>query len=169
MAKVTKSGAAITKSTEISLEELAAITGRSKTWLNERAAEGFFKSERHGVYRLGNAMSGIIRFYERQRKETSQTASSAEVQKARAEGLRLVNAQRAGKLMYTSTHFEVVDIIVGDTKSELNGMAGRLTRDRDLRAEYEKIFHDMAQRLTDKWNKRAKGEIPKDDGTAEDD
>jgi hypothetical protein len=168
MAKVTIANAKITKSSEISLEDAAALTNLSKTWLLKLANEGYFKAERHGVYKLGNVIQGIIKYHKEERRNASQTAASAEVQKARARQINQRTALEAGELRRTSEFNATTDQIVGGIIAELNGLASRLTRDRTLRVEYDKVIHDMRQRLTDQWAALAKGETPEED-IAEDD
>ncbi|WP_315731767.1 MULTISPECIES: hypothetical protein [unclassified Bradyrhizobium] len=144
-----------TKNTEVSLEELAAITGRSKSWLNKLAADGYFKSERHGTYRIGNAIAGLLRHGKEDKRSAAQTSAAVDVQKARAEQIRLRTAREAGDLVTHQFHTDIIGLIVGDLVAFLNGLPARLTRDPKLRSEYEATIGSERLRLCEQWERLA--------------
>lgn len=160
-----ENGMTVNKTTEVHLEALAGITRKSKTWLNERAKEGHFKSERHGVYRLGNVVPGIIAYYERLLKEKSQTAAQSELQKQKARLIEMRIAKEAGELIGFSLHCQIVDQVAGIFVTFLNGLPAQLTRDRAQRAEIERVIDAGRERLAANWARLTR--ITEDDGDNE--
>jgi hypothetical protein len=158
----------ITKSTEVTLAEILALTNLSKTFILDRVRDGYFEAVRPGVYKLGAVWLGLLKHQKDLRKAATQTESSVEVQKARAAQIRQKTAIEARELIPMADACAMIDKIVGGTKAEMEGMPALLTRDRALRVEYEKIFHDMMQRLSDRYAAIAKEIDDEEDGAEED-
>lgn len=122
----------ITKTTEVSLEDLSEIVLRSKTWLNERAREGFFKSERHGHYRLGNVVAGIVRYYEalvEGARETAQTSPARErLLEVRTRQVEQRIAREKREVLTMADHLMILDVIQAKVRAEWHGLPRRCSR-----------------------------------------
>jgi hypothetical protein len=156
----------ITKSTEITLEDLATLTNLSKTWLNKLANEGYYKAERRGVYKLSAVILGLLKHDKDQRKAASQTAGMAEVQKARAREINLRIAQREGTLMEMQEHHEIFDIAFGILKNAIESLPARFIRnDKPLRRQLDEGIQESFKVASDKFAQLSAGskDTPDDD------
>lgn len=158
MAKPTAPKTSVTKSSDITLEGMVALTNYSKTFLLERAREGYFKSDRHGVYKLGNVILGLIRYFKEARAATTRSEAAVEVQRARAEQIRQSMAVEARDLISFKLHGEIVDTIVGGIVATLNGLPSMLTRDPALRSQYAEKIEVERKRLCRRWAELAKAD-----------
>jgi hypothetical protein len=159
MAKVTKSDAKISKSTEVTLAEIVELTNLSKTVINKLAATGYFKAERHGVYKLGAVMLGLLKYYREERKTEQQTAAQQRLLNARARQVELRIAQEEKELIPMADAIEWSDLHTGDAISTFNGLAAMLISGNTAlvphRAYIERVIDDARERLCEKWRKRA--------------
>lgn len=157
----TKSTTKISRSSEVTLEELADITGLSKTFLLDRAKEGLFKAKRHGVYVLGEAQRGLFKFYQAQRKPIAQTPAQQRYWEAKAQEIEMRNAQTAGELTLTSEAVEVTTLLVSDMAMGLDGLSASLPppyrQDRELRRVLDDRVFKLRSGLAAKWERLRKG------------
>jgi hypothetical protein len=151
----------ISKNTEISLEEIADVTGKTKQWINRLAADGYFKSERHGVYRIGNVWLGMLK-KAAEEKKSALSPAHAKLIEARTKQIDIRNAKDAGELISFKLSTEIKDEICGSIIAMLNGLPSRLLqampaaqRDPALRAAFEGMINDERRRLNTHWEKLA--------------
>ncbi|WP_407189142.1 hypothetical protein [Bradyrhizobium centrosematis] len=159
----------LTKSSEVSLEELADITSRSKSWLNKLAADGYFKSERHGTYRIGNVVAGLLKHAREEKRGAmvAPTPARTKVDEARAEQIKLRTARESGELVTFQFHCDTVALMVGGMAAMLNGLPAMLTRDLKLRSEYDRVIQGERQRLSQQWSRLADEESATSDAGTE--
>ena len=115
--------ASIDKTTEVSLDEILALTNRSKI-LAQRAREGYFKSERHGVYKLGNVNRRTLKY--------SQGAASGRAdggiggsQSARTDQIRQRMAIEARDLISFKEHTAIVETCISVAQASKHGLPAR--------------------------------------------
>jgi hypothetical protein len=147
----------LTKNTEASLEELASITSRTKSWINKLAADGYFKSERHGTYRIGNVIAGLLKHANEQKRAASASGPGQQrLLTARAEDVELRTRIRAGDLIEFKEHTEINDVVYGTFKSELASLGSEIAtqrRDPALRREIEDAVDRRLKKASDTFAK----------------
>lgn len=143
----------INSATKITLGELCSLTGFSKTWINRLAADGYFKAEGHGVYKLGAVINGLLKHAKGKRKTAPQADASRRLMLARAAEIEQRTALEASTLMYSADHRAILDLLIGGLRAEIESLPAQLTRDRVLRGEYEEKINTMMGRLSDRWER----------------
>lgn len=142
-------------SAEISLAEAAELLGLTKQWINRLGRDGFVPKTARGRYRLVDVVQGYVRFLKDEERRTSKSASASRVQDARAREIELRTAREEHTLIETDEAIAVCDEIVGAYKSELAGLAARVTRDIDLRNKIETEVDDVCRRVAARFEQRA--------------
>ena len=123
--------------------------------VNQLERGGYVKKVRRGVYLLVDVVQGYIRYLKDEERRTSKSATASQVQEERALEIRQRRLREEHKLIETDEALAVCDEIVGTYKSELAGLAARVTRDIDLRSKIETEVDDVCRRVADRFEQRA--------------
>jgi phage terminase Nu1 subunit (DNA packaging protein) len=114
--------------------ELLGITDRR---IRDLAKDGYIPKDSRGLVPLVGAIQGYIRFLKDEERRTAKSAAAADVQKARAEQIRLRIAREQGLLIYTDSCERVVSEVLGAFRQRLVGVPAASTRDLTIRQAIE--------------------------------
>lgn len=139
---------------EVTIAELADVLNLTVQRVNQLAAEGIIEKTRHGHARFGSSVRRYIDYsVERATVKGRQGhgTSGERVKAERARKLKLENDVRERLLVPISDVLTALDMIVGPLKSDLAGVAARVTDDVILRRRIEdgieSALHDIADRF----------------------
>lgn len=154
---------------EILIAEAASLLMLTAPRLYQLMSSGDIPRGRvRGVVSLVGCVQGYINFLRRSHAAGSRTAAEDRIRNARAREIELRNAHRNLLLIDTDEAIALCEEIVGMVRSELSGLATRITRDRRLRAQLDSEFSDVLNRLAARFEQasrdlRTTGEASADD------
>lgn len=104
-------------------------------------------------YTLVGSVQGYLRFLQDEQRKATKSAGDAEVRRERARKLKLDNDENEGFLVRTEDAIAALDAIVGPIKSELAGVAPRVTDDVAMRRRIDDAIDDALSGLADRCQK----------------
>lgn len=123
----------------ISTEVAARLIMATPQWVRRLTLQGWIKKQGKDQYRITDVVQGYITFLKDESRKLSQSAAGAKVLEARAEEIRLRNAQRHRTMIREGQEAAIaaIDEIAGPLKSDLLAIPARLTKDLALRRNLE--------------------------------
>jgi len=151
--------------------EMAAICGFSQEMLRRIERAGAFKKISKDRYNPPDVFRGVLNYMRDDARRSSKSAEAAEVQKARAEEIRLRIAREQGSLVELASAEAVFANILGALRSELAGVAAASTRDLTLRETIDRNINDAIARARNRFREfrqalRAGGNSGVDDSSS---
>jgi hypothetical protein len=134
----------------IGAADAAKLIGKSQTWLVNLVKEGRVKRAERGLYRPVDVVKGYVATILESKKQTSKSASLAQVQTARAAEIELRTARQERKIIKTDEAIAFVDEILGVLKADFDGAAAAITRDPAMRAQIEAKINDILNHAADR-------------------
>ena len=116
---------------------IAALFGVSERQARNLLEAANVKPASRGRWHFAGSVRAIYDKARENRESSELTKARAQAVRASARKTELATAREERELVSREETEEVVDFIVGTVNEELNGLAARLTCDRDLRARYD--------------------------------
>lgn len=126
----------------LSAAEMAAALGCSADWLRQLERAGRFEKAGRNAYDPLAVFAGILSHFRDEERRASKSAAAADLQKAKAEEVRLRIAREEGQLVYADSSEKVVFEVMSNFRWRLDGLAAAVTRDLELREKIEKYIED---------------------------
>lgn len=132
----------------ISAEMAAKLLMITPRHLRRLVADGWIAKSESDRYTLIGAVQGRIKQLEAKIKEGAASAHLNATNKARAREIELRIAMKERELIRLTEALSIVDALSGMFRATLEGLPARLTRDLDLRREYEQVIRSDLVRLS---------------------
>ncbi|MCA1419480.1 hypothetical protein [Bradyrhizobium sp. BRP23] len=139
----------------VSVTEFAAFADYTPTYIRQLQREGSLPRGSRGMIPFIAGVRALIRFLRDSERRSSKTAADSRVRDARAREIELRNLENERRLVQVEDVNGLVDEMVGTFRSELAGLAPRVTRDLTLRRTIDRALHDILHRLADAFNEKA--------------
>jgi hypothetical protein len=127
----------------------------SRQRLDQLAAAGWIARVSKGRWRIVDLVQGYIRYLKDEERRASKTFTLSRVQEARANEIEARTARDAGQTIAMSDALELVDVVVGGLKADLDGLPARFTRDMVQRRKLETEVNDALTRCADRLDEEA--------------
>jgi hypothetical protein len=124
------------KGNTLSVNQIAALCGRSRQWVFQLVKAGFIAKQAHGNYTLVSVVRGVIDYYEDLQSKNSRGEIELRI-KERSRDLIPIEDARAEIADWTSAF-----------RAELQGLAARFTRDMQERRRLEQEIDGALERLS---------------------
>lgn len=137
----------------IDRHELCTVTGLTALKLNRIAATGAYKSHGHGIFMLGEAVSGVIKKLLEELetlRKGGRASSAARLNEVRAQEVEMRMAVERGELMARDEVLARYNLHVGTFRAVLNGIPAQFTRDLEQRKRLEELLNGALQTMHDK-------------------
>jgi hypothetical protein len=131
-------------------QELSAVFGISGMRIRQLAAEGWFKPAGKNRWNREEATAGYIKFLRAEDRRSTKSAAENRVRDARAREIEQRVAEHARELIALTDALDTLDMIVGMVRTEMGGVAARVTRDLALRRVIEKAINDALGRIVER-------------------
>lgn len=138
---------------QISTEQAAKLIMVSSVWLSKLSQQGYVTKVGRDRWNLVNVVQGYIKWLKDEGRRSSKSAAASRVQDLKAEALELQMAERRRELIPVDDADAVFAFIAATVRDEISGLPGRVTRDRDLRADLEREVHGSLDRLSRRFEK----------------
>ncbi|MGY3130103.1 hypothetical protein ACVWZM_000785 [Bradyrhizobium sp. USDA 4501] len=139
----------------VSVTEFAAFADYTPTYIRQLQREGSLPRGSRGMIPFIAGVRALIRFLRDSERRSSKSAADSRVRDARAREIELRNLENERRLVQIEDVNGLVDEMVGTFRSELAGLAPRVTRDLSLRRTIDRALHDILHRLADAFNEKA--------------
>lgn len=138
------------KSSTLTVNQVASLTGRSTQWVQKLAKAGFISKESHGQYALVSIIRGIIAYYEDLYSKNNKSAAATRATEARTREIELRIQQRTRELIpLEDARAELADW-ASSVRAEFQGLPARYTRDPKERLKLEQEIDAAFGRLSRK-------------------
>lgn len=140
---------------DMSVDEISKMTGRTKRWVQILAKDGRFERTTRGRYSTASVLSGLVAHYEELLEKGQKSAAMNRAQEARAEEIELRLQERKREVIPQVEALDAMSLLVGRVSEEFNGMARRCTRDVDLQQVIEAEADGSKARISNAFGKLA--------------
>lgn len=141
------------KSSTLTVNQVASLTGRSTQWVQKLAKAGFISKESHGQYTLVSLIRGIIAYYEDLQSKNNKAAAATRATEARTREIELRIQQRTRELILQDDAMAVLAEWASSVRAEFQGLPARYTRDPQERLKLEQEIDAALGRLSRKSSK----------------
>lgn len=152
----------------ISADQAVALLGKSRVWFFDRVKEGHIQKESRGRYTLVRVVRGVMDYYDAILTKQTKTQAASRVTEARAREVELRIAERERNLIPTEDAIEVVDMIIGAFRQEMDSLPAAYTRNIEDRKKLEALIDAAKNRLGETYANAKRtartGENPEDWG-----
>lgn len=136
------------KGNTLSVNQIAALCGRSRQWVFQLVKAGFIAKQAHGEYTLVSVVRGVIDYYEDLQSKSSRVAAASRATDARTREIELRIKERSRELiLIEDARAEIADW-TSAFRAELQGLAARFTRDMQERRRLEQEIDGALERLS---------------------
>jgi hypothetical protein len=153
----------------VSASALALHLDCSRTYINKLEAEGVLHRAPDGSgFDIDASRVAYLRFLRRERQQSPRSEADADFQRAKAELIRLRNAEKQRNLIPLEEAVGHMDEVVGLFISHLSGFAARCGgRDLAVRRVVDQAVYDLRLEISEAATRLAdqRGEPPLDDQT----
>ncbi len=136
----------------ITIAQAAALLEITDRYVRKLIAEGHIPKPQRNMVPLVGAVQGYCRFLKNEERRASKTAAAADVQKARAEEIRLRIAREQSKLIETDGAVAAFADCLGTLRYELEGVAAAATRDLGTRERIKSLQNEAFGRAQRKFS-----------------
>lgn len=144
-----------TKSSGVTATELGAHLDMTRQRVRQLDREGVFKRLASGGYDQAAARIAYIQWLRDEERRAVKGAATARLNDARAAEIERRLAREDRSLVDIEEAIGFVDEVLGTLKSELQGVAARITRDVALRRQIEAEIDAVLSRAADHFKKEA--------------
>lgn len=152
----------------LSADQAATLLNRSRRWFFDRVKEGHIPKQSKGQYSLVSVVRGTVDYYEHLLTKQTKTQAASRVTEARAREVELRIAERERSLIPTEDAIEVVDMIIGAFRQEMDSLPAAYTRNIEDRKKLEALIDAAKNRLGETYANAKRtartGENPEDWG-----
>ncbi|WP_051134100.1 hypothetical protein [Methylocystis sp. ATCC 49242] len=141
--------------TLVSVQSAADLLGVTPRWVRQLCADGRVAKAAPGVVPLAEVIRAYIASLKDESKKTTKSEAAAEVQRARAEEIRLRVAIKQGELIPMTEIEPVFSDILGELRSRLAGVPAACTRDLALRETIEARLEEALDEARGDFDRRA--------------
>jgi phage terminase Nu1 subunit (DNA packaging protein) len=124
----------------LSASEMAAALGCSADWLRQLERAGRFEKVGRNAYDPLAVFLGVLAHFRDEERRAAKSGAAADLQKAKAEEVRLRIAREQGQLVYADSSEKVVLEVVGAFRSRLAGIPAAVTRDLAIRDKIDELI-----------------------------
>lgn len=121
----------------ISMEQAARLLMLGAERVRQLIKDGWVERGPRGQVLLVSAVQGYIRFRDDADRRAQRSAADSRVRDARAREIELRISVKEGSTIPLTDAMAALDIIVGGIRSEFEGLAASVTRDREMRHRIE--------------------------------
>jgi phage terminase Nu1 subunit (DNA packaging protein) len=140
----------------ITVTEFAAFADYTPTYIRQLQREGSLPKGGRGMIPFIAGVRALIRFLRDSERRSSKSAADSRVRDARAREIEMRNLENEKRLVEIEDVNGLVDEMVGTFRSELAGLAARVTRDLTFRRTIDQVLNDILHRLADAFNEKAR-------------
>lgn len=133
----------------ISQDAVAHLLMCSREWVLKLTQQGALRKDVSGKYYLVQVVHDYLRWRDSEDRRVNKSAAQTRVSDARTRDLELRIAEREGRLVEFAEFIEMADMLCGVVRSELSGLAARVTRDLQVRRTIETAVNDILDTLAD--------------------
>lgn len=123
------------------------LINKSAEWVRKLIDAGFIEKQPDGTLLERDVYNGYIRWLTDEARRTTKVQAESRVRDARAREIELRIAEHEGRLIERTDMEEVVDEYAGTMRSELAGLAARVTRDLTIRRTIEQAIDEILARV----------------------
>jgi hypothetical protein len=127
--------------------EVGALLEISGERIRQLAAEGWFKSVGKDRWNRDEVVRGYCKFLRAEDRRSTRSAAENRVRDAKAREIEMRLAERGRELIAFEEAEGALETIVGMVRTEMGGVAARVTRDLNLRRAIEKAIDDGLARI----------------------
>lgn len=151
MAESAQQPAAPSQSGIVDLTTAARIVKLTPHRVLQLVRDGWIKkTDQRGKYVWIDVVHGYIEFLRDEGRRASKSAADSRVRDARAAEIELRVAERTKELILFADAMATVHAIYGPLRSEMSGIAARVTRDLALRRKIETEIDGALERASDR-------------------
>jgi hypothetical protein len=141
------------KGNTLTVNQAAALCGRSTQWVHQLTKGGFIAKEAHGSYTLVSLVRGVIAYYDDLQTKSSKTASASRATDARTREVELRIKERSRELIQIEDAKAEIAEWTSAFRAELQGLPARFTRDMTERRRLEQEIDGALERLSRRTSK----------------
>lgn len=120
-----------------SLDEVSALTGRGRRWVQDLRSGGFIQVPERSTYPADLLIRGVIAYYEFRLEEGTKKSAATKASEARTREAEIRMAKMTRDLISMSDAEDVISEFAAMVLASLTGLPARVTRDLDLRQKIE--------------------------------
>ena len=135
-------------SNTLTVNQVAALCGRSTQWVHHLAKAGFVQKQGKNEYALVAVIRGVIAYYEDLQSKNSKTAAASRATEARTREIELRIQERMRDLIPLEDARAVVSEMAALVRAEFQGLPARFTRDMQDRRKLEQEIDGAFDRLS---------------------
>ena len=132
----------------LTVNQVAALCGRSTQWVHHLAKAGFVQKQGKNEYALVAVIRGVIAYYEDLQSKNSKTAAASRATEARTREIELRIQERMRDLIPLEDARAVVSEMAALVRAEFQGLPARFTRDMQDRRKLEQEIDGAFDRLS---------------------
>ncbi|WP_300582324.1 hypothetical protein, partial [Marivita sp.] len=121
----------------LTVNQVAALCGRSTQWVHHLAKAGFVQKQGKNEYALVAVIRGVIAYYEDLQSKNSKGAAASRATEARTREIELRIQERMRDLIPLEDARAVVSEMAALVRAEFQGLPARYTRDMQDRRKLE--------------------------------
>lgn len=133
---------------EVTITDAGAFIGATDQWVRKLIAEGYIPKNSRGNVVLMQVCQGYIRWLKDEDRRSSKVSADTALKAVRQREVELRIERETGKLCDTEDALAAIDTVVGVYRSELSGLAARVTRDIPTRRKIEAEVNGSLGRIT---------------------
>lgn len=152
--------------------QLANALGITRERIRQLTLDGVLKTVGPKKYNRDQATRDFVHWQRDQNRHADKSTSESRVRDARAAEIEIRTAERTRRLITLDEALDSNAMLCGIVRTELGGLAARVTRDLALRRDIEKAVNDSLARIAHWLNAEAESlEVGRDadDAVADDD
>jgi hypothetical protein len=131
-------------------QELIAVLEITGTRIGQLAAEGWFKPIAKNRWNRDEVYRGYLKFLKSDDRRSTKSAAENRVRDAKAREIEMRIAERERDLIRYEEAETALEAVVGMVRTEMGGVAARVTRDLPMRRAIEKAINEGLTRIVDR-------------------
>lgn len=140
---------------EASSRGVAERAGLSDQMIRNIIAAGHIKRLPSGNLSLIDALAGVAAYYRDESRRSTKIDAERSLKEARQREIEIRIAREENRLIEVEQAIDAVDEVIGAVRSELDGLAARVTRDLELRSLIETEINGVFSRAEKRFIERA--------------
>lgn len=133
----------------LTTEQAASLIGVTDRYIRQLMQDGRFKRDANGVLTVFAVVRGYIEAKDQEIEQARLKAADNEVRRAKAKEINLRIAEKERELVPRDEVEALVQLVVGEIVSRLQGLPARFTRDINERRRLEQLVYDIRGEVAD--------------------
>jgi hypothetical protein len=131
----------------MSLHQAGQLLMVSDHWVRDLSKKGYIPKPEKGMVPLVATVQGYIRWLKDEERRASKTAAASDLQRTRAREIELRIAREEGNLIEAEDAEAAFADILGQWRSELDGLSRAVTRNLAMRESIDTYIAGMVERV----------------------